>query len=104
VVSPRAQNALAAALACLAAVAVILGAAWIAGTASPETSRSHALKDTLPYAIAWSGAAGAMLASSITVLFITRYRGRLLILACFLAAALVALLVAAVLAGTGGKD
>jgi ascorbate-specific PTS system EIIC-type component UlaA len=74
----------------IAAAAVVIGVVWAASVASPNPpTRTSA--DSMPYALAWSGASVAMLAASLGSLFAgPRRRPLLLGLAVILALVLLA--------------
>jgi ascorbate-specific PTS system EIIC-type component UlaA len=74
----------------IAAAAVVIGIAWAASVSSPNPP-TRGLADSMPYALAWSGASVTMLAASLGSLFAgPRRRLVLLGLAVILAMALLA--------------
>ena len=79
--------ALAVAISWLAAAALVIGLAWIASTLD---RRAQIPADTLPYALAWSGASAAALVTSVASLFVASRRVALLRAAAILTATLVA--------------
>jgi hypothetical protein len=80
----------------LAAGALVVGIAWVASTLEPRAQIPAA---TLPYALAWSGAALATLVTSVGSLFVPSRR---IVLLGTSAAVVVAMLAAAVAAATLG--
>lgn len=78
---------LAIAISWLAAGALVIGLAWIASTLE---RRAQIPAGTLPYALAWSGAAAAALVTSVASLFASSRRVALLGTAAVLAATMVA--------------
>jgi hypothetical protein len=88
-----AATAIAVVVSCLAAGALVIGFVWVAATAAPKPPTGTPV-GTLPYAIAWSAASFASLASSLGSLFLAE--GRRLALVIVSATLAVGLLVVAV--------
>lgn len=78
----------------LAAGALVVGIAWIASTLEP---RGQLAAESVPYALAWSGASLATLVTSVGSLFLPARRATLLATAGVIA---VAMVVGAVTANT----
>ena len=88
-----AATAIAVVVSCLAAGALVIGFVWVAATAAPRQPTGTPV-GTLPYAIAWSAASFASLASGLGSLFVAE--GRRLALVILSATLAVGLLVVAV--------
>jgi hypothetical protein len=89
-----AATAITVVVSCLAAGALVIGFVWVAATAAPKPPTGTPV-GTLPYAIAWSAASFASLASGLGSLFVAEGRRvALVILSATLAVGLLLVAVA----------